>query len=211
MITLSYTSISGLHEHPHYWLNRMMGAKMPEWEFFKAGKLGHRLVQDHVSGIKLDDRIKDFNYSFPMVEECDFDKKMNFRIQINEKYEVQGFFDGLNLEEAMSLEIKTGAIWSLGKFQKSFQRKIYALLKPDIKKQVMFTAPADPNKWAVEKPKIWTINPTQADRDEALAYILDGIAILESGVFTTDLVESSDGRFMCTDPRCLYGENCQFK
>lgn len=206
MITLSYTSISGLHEHPHYWLNRMMGAKMPEWDFFTAGKEGHRIVQDHVAGIKIDPRLESITYRFPMVETVDFDPKMNFRLKINDKYEVQGFIDCLNLEELRSLEIKTGSPWSLGKFQKSFQRKIYSLLKPEIKEQLLLTCSADPDSWLINKPKIFTVCPTTADRDEAMAYILEGIAVIESGVFTGDLV---DGK--CTDPRCLYGENCQFK
>lgn len=184
---------------------------MPEWDFFKAGKAGHRIVQDHVSGRVPDQRLTSFTYRFPLVEEVDFDPRLNFRIDVAPGYQVQGFFDGLNEEEFRSLEIKTGTIWSLGKFQTSFQRKIYSLLRPDIKEQLLFSACADPDKWCVERPKIYTICPTQADRDEALEYILGGIRILESGAFYSDLVQSEDGQYHCTDFRCLYGQSCLFK
>lgn len=211
MITLSYTSLSGLHEHPHYWLNKMMGAKMPEWDFFRKGKMCHRILQDHVSGRVPDTRLESFKYKYPLVEEVDFDPKMNFRIKINDEYEVQGYFDGLNEEESESLEGKFGEVWSLKKFQDSYQRKIYSLLRPDIKTQRIITAVSDPDKWITELPKTYTIHPTQTDRDEAMAYILEGIRILKSGEFYGDLVVSGDGQYRCTDPRCLYGQNCLFK
>ena len=211
MITLSFTSISGLHEHPHYWLNKMMGAKMPEWDFFKRGKECHRIMQDHVSGRVPNKGLEWFQYKFPLVEEVDYDPKMNFRIKINEKYEVQGFLDGLNEEELSMLEGKFGEIWSLGKYQRSFQRKIYSLLRPDIKVQRILTGVSFPEQWPFKQPKTYTIEPTQADRDEAMAYILEGIRILESGEFYGDLVKSDDGEYHCNDPRCLYGKNCLFK
>lgn len=211
MITLSFTSLSGLHEHPHYWLNKMMGAKMPEWDFFTKGKEGHRIIQDHVSGVKIDERLPGITYKFPLVETKDFDEKMNFRVKINDKYEVQGFFDGLNEEEHRSLEIKTGTPWTIGKFQKSYQRKIYSLMRPDIQEQMLISANCTPDKWIEDKPRIFTVSPTQTDRDEAMEWILEGIKILESGAFYSDLVKSSDGEWHCTDFRCLYGKNCQFK
>ena len=211
MITLSYGSISSLHEHPHYWLNKQAGIKMPEWDFFKKGREGHRIIQDHVSGIKKDKRLKFFKEKFPLVEECDFDPKMNFRIKINDKYEVQGFFDGLNEDTETTLEIKTGTPWTLSKFQNSYQRKIYSLLRPDIKNQIIITADSNPDNWEINRPKYFQISPTKTDRKEALEYILEGIKILESGDFHRDLEKQADGSFKCVDFRCLYGNNCLFK
>lgn len=211
MATLSFTSLSTLHEHPHCWLNKQAGIKMPEWDFFTKGKEGHRIVQDHVSGRVPDPRLKGFDYKFPLVEEVDFDKRMNFRLKINDKFDIQGFFDGLNDEELRSLEVKTGTPWTLGQFQRSYQRKLYSLLRPDIQEQLLISLNCNPDKWLTEKPRIFTICPTQRDRDEAMAWILGGIKVLESGDFYSDLVKSDDGEYHCADPRCLYGNNCLFK
>jgi hypothetical protein len=188
-----------------------MGVKMPEWDFFNAGKEAHRIVQDHVSGVIRDPRLSFFVYSFPLVETVDFDPKMNFRIKIDEEFDVQGYIDGLNIGTSQSLEIKTGAPWSMTKFQKSFQRKVYSLLLPEIKEQLLLSISANPDEWNSSTSKVFSASPTKTDRDEAMEWIKGGIKIFKEGDFYRDLVKHEDGSWHCEDPRCLYGDKCFFK
>jgi hypothetical protein len=106
------------------------------------------------------------------------------------------------------LEIKVSNVpWSVIKFQQLFQRKIYALARPDFSETIGITAVRNPEQWKLDQPKVYKIPNTNKDRQEARDWILGGIKIIESGDFKGGLDENGK----CTDPRCYYGVNCQFK
>lgn len=206
-LILSFSSLSILHECPHNWINKINKIEQPESLALTEGKVAHRLMQDHFSGKILRDDLKHIDYKFPIVEEVDFDERTKFEIEFGDKYLIMGFIDGLNLEEGRMLEIKSSSSpWSLGKFAKSAQRKIYGWARKDIKEALLVTGLRDPDKWATTLPKTALIEFTEQDYEEAVKYIEDGIKILESGEFTTDLVDG-----VCRNPRCYWGENCMFK
>ena len=56
-VWLSYSTLNNFYLSPHSWLNRLMGIKQPETPAMTAGKEAHRIVIDHVCGIKKDERI----------------------------------------------------------------------------------------------------------------------------------------------------------
>lgn len=225
MIQLSYSSLSILHDRPHCWLNKMMGIPQPEKPEWAVGKRIHRIVQDHVAGIKPDERFSHIDYKFPVVEEVDFDERCKFELDmaemidkygkfisggmvnvVNPRYKIIGFRDGSNFDERRFLEIKSSdPVWSLSRFKKSFQRKIYTLTG-EFDECLLITLPKDESRWSENTIKTYLLKATEQDKVDAMKYILDGIKILESGNFTTDLV---DGK--CIDRWCYWGANCQFK
>jgi len=208
-----------LHEASHNWLNKMMGLKPEEREYWKAGKAAHDIIQKHISGKELDARLAHIEDRFPIVEERDFDPRCKFDFSLDDwanptgftpsgEYNIIGFYDGLDPENKRFLEIKTSSSpWSVGKFKNSFQRKTYSLASPEFTESILITCRKDPELWELEKPKRFTVPITDLDRVEALGWIIAGIRIIESGDFTGGLDE--DGR--CTNPYCYYGCNCQFK
>ena len=209
MIKLSFSTINSClqPENSHNWANKTMGAKVPDNEFFKNGHRLHKIIQEHISGKTPNDFLKHIPYTFPVVEEVDFDKRCEFTIKISEKYGVRGFIDAQDPDNKRFCEIKTGnTLWSLGKFQQSYQRKVYALAKPDYTESILITALND-TEWPTQPPKLYKVPLTQKDRDEALAWIEKAIKVLESGDYTGGLDE--EGK--CTNRYCMYGANCQFK
>lgn len=210
MITLSYSTIEHcLQPHnSHNWLNKQMGIEVPDNDYFKEGKRLHRITQDHLSGKIIDERLKHIEYVFPLVEETDKDPRCEFFFKVNEKYQVHGFIDADNPEEKIFGELKfSGKMWTLGQFHKSIQRKIYALAKPEYTHCIGITGLLDDSKWENERPKVYRIPLTQRDRDEAVKYINAAIELIEAGEFKGGLNE--EGK--CTDFRCYFGANCQFK
>lgn len=207
MIKLSYSSLNILHTCPHNWLNKMMGIPQPDRVWFKEGRKAHRIIQDHISGKKPHEHLKHIDLTVPVVEETDFDIRCKFSFTIA-GYLIRGYYDGLDLENNRFIEIKTSSSgnWSIGKFQKAPQRKIYGLSNDRFKESVLITGHRKPVKWKSNKLKVYIVPVTEEDREEARQWIEQGIKILESGDFTSDLV---DGK--CTDPYCYWGENCQFK
>lgn len=212
MITLSYSSLNLLHECPHNWLNKMMGIPQEDKKFFQEGRESHRIIQEHVSGKKIDERLKHIEYKFPIVEKVDFDPdcKFSFKFGVrstHEEYDLIGFFDGANIEESRILEIKTSSSpWSISKYMNSVQRKIEALATTGFKESCLITGSRNPDDWKGDPPKVYMLPFTESDRKEAMEWVMEGIYILSSGDFTTDLV---DGK--CVDPRCYWGSSCQFK
>lgn len=207
MITLSYSTINMIYKASHNWLNKQMGLKPEtriEWD---EGKKAHRIIQDHVSGKLIDERLKHITFTFPVVETVDFDERTKFVIPINTKYAVRGFADGLNKEEKRLLEIKSSSTpWSIGKFLESKQRKIYSLGFPYVSEAILITCLRHPDQWILTPPKVMKLAMTNKDRDEAMEWILGAINIIEKGEFNGGL---ENGK--CLDPFCYYGRNCAFK
>ena len=215
MIQLSYSSLSLLHDRPHCWLNKTIGIPQPEKPEWAQGKKIHKIIQAHVSGKKAHPHLKHIKYKFPIVEEVEFDERCRFEIPMAagmksgkvEKYKIIGFLDGLDLKNKRFLEIKSSdPVWTLGRFQRSIQRKLYALAKPKFTEAILIACSKNEAIWASEKPKVYKVPLTPQDKSEAVDWIMEGIKILVSGNFTTDLVGGK-----CLDPRCYWGENCQFK
>jgi len=210
MIQLSYSTINNCLQpnNSHNWLNKVMGLKPEERAYWKEGREAHAIIQKHVSGEEEHPALAHITDRFPIVERVDFDPHCKFNFTIEDgKYNVIGFYDGLDPENKRFLEIKTSSKpWSVGKFKSSIQRKLYALAHPELTESILITCRKDPLLWELEKPKRFKVPITKQDREEATEWILDGIRLLESGDFTGGL---EDG--VCRNPWCYYGCNCQFK
>lgn len=195
----------------HCWLNKIMGAKTPYRKWYGEGQDVHRIIQDHVSGARKDSRLKDWlkSFEFPVVEQSSFDPKCHWEHPIGELYVAHGYVDGRNDEKGQILEIKSSATpWSVMKYKKSMQRKLYGLGYPNAKEGILITCPRDPGIWTKQNVSIVRIPYTQKDRDEALKWVNDCIQIIENGDFTGGLDE--DG-FCALGMECPYAENCQFR
>jgi len=212
MIKLSYSSLNMIHQASHNWLNKQMGFKPEERPEWKRGKEIHRIVQDHLSGKKPDKRFAHIKYKFPIVEEVDFDSRCKFEFPIKTStgndYLIRGYYDGIDLKEGRFLEIKSGdPLWSIGKFQKAMQRKLYALSNKKLKEAVLVTLSKDEDKWKKQPAKVYKIDITPKDYADVTKWIFDGIGMIESGKFDGGLDENGK----CTDKWCYFGNNCQFK
>lgn len=193
-----------------------MKIEQPEKDYFTLGTEAHRIIQKHISGKERRDDLKHINFTFPIVEEVDFDPNCKFTMSGTKidpslkNYDIIGFIDGLDPESKRFLEIKTAGqvsgLWSLGKYKQHIQRKIYALALDGYTEALLVTAVRDVEQWSERTVKTRLVKLTDKDREEARKWIMDGIKILESGEFTTDLVDG-----VCTDNWCWWGENCFFK
>lgn len=220
--TLSFSTINNClqPENSHNWLNKQMGAEVPFQHYFEEGKICHRIIQDHVAGIKEDDRLSHIPLQFDVVEIDDKDTRTEFTFNINEKYEeltgkpcplskqynFHGFFDGRDIDWTKMLEIKSSStLWSVGKFLKAMQRKCYSIVDTVVE-AYLITCPRDPKLWSRVKPKYFKVPITHADRVEGIEWIVAGAMVLDKGEFHGGL---EDG--VCTMARCPYGRNCNFR
>ena len=209
-MTLSYSTINYClqPENSHNWINKMLGLKVPDNEFFRNGHRLHDIIQKHLSGKTIDYRLKHISYSFPIVEEVNFDKRCEFTHKLSDKYSIRGFVDAKDPDNFRLGEIKTASkMWTVGDFQRSIQRKIYALAHPEYKEMIGITALSDDSQWVSSPPKVYPIPLTNRDRKEAEKWINDAIELLEKGVFTGGLDENG----VCNMRFCSYAENCSFK
>jgi len=188
----------------HKWyLNKMMGLEKEDFPYFHAGRETHDVVQKHVSGVKENESLTkaglDEKFYFPIVEVEKFDKNCRFQKDFGD-YELIGYVDGKNIDNKRILEIKTvnGQVWSLGKCQKSMQRKIIGLCMPDYAESLYITLTRD-----FSKLNKYLIPFTEKDRADALKYIQDGIEVIEKGKF-----ELEGDKNTCY--RCIYRLNCQW-
>lgn len=202
----SFSTLNMLLEHPHCWVNKMAGIKQEDKEYFKLGRAGHNVIQKHVSGKEPHEHLKHITEKFPIVEERAFDDRCRFEFQYK-GYKIVGFFDGLDPEAGRFLEIKlSGNPWSIAKFKKAEQRKLYALAWPEATESVLITGKLNQDEWEKEPPKIYTVPVTKKDRESVKKWMDSALAVFEEGDFTKDL---EDGR--CNDPWCYWGKNCVFK
>lgn len=196
-----------IYEHPHCWANKQAGLEKDYFpstlKAFERGKRVHRVIQDHVAGIKLDDRLSHLP-NFSCVEVVDYDPNCKIEIPINDKYKVIGYVDGK--EGDTTLEIKTSyRYWGKKRFLNSPQRWIYNLGLKSVKKNVLVTCMSRFEKWEEKPPKIIEVDATDEDREKAMQYIKGAIEIIE-GNYLYDLTFG-----LCDDDRCPYGKNCLFK
>ena len=219
MVTLSYSTIYMLYNSSHQWVSKQMGIKQEDRYYFREGREAGRIIEDHVAGIKKHPDLAHITEHFSVVEKVDFDKRTKFEFSPAEGYTMVGWADGLDKEKKAVLEVKSSGVtkdkvtgelkcnyWTVTKFLKSMQRKVYSIGFPWSKQAFIITAPRLPEQWKMFPPKLMNLPQTEQDKKEAMEWILGGIKILEAGDFTGGLV---DGR--CIDPWCNYGKNCYFK
>ena len=184
-----------------------MGLKPEERPWWIEGREAHAIIQAHVSGKKKDSRLAHIKFDFPIVEEKDFDERCKFSFNFSAKYSIIGFYDGLDLKNNRFLEIKSSdPLWSVGKFQKSMQRKLYTLGRKDLTEAILIACSKKPDRWEKQRPKVFRVPLTDQDRKEASDWITKAIELLEKGDFTGGLEDS-----VCTNPYCYFGCNCSFK
>ena len=216
-VRLSFSTINNCLQpnNSHNWINKMMKIPVEVKPAMTAGRLGHDLIQKHVSGKELIKGLDYIKITFPIVEEKDFDERCKFSFEVK-GYEIIGFYDGLDRENGNMLEIKLSSNpWSVGKFKKAVQRKIYSLANPDLKKAYLITGSTNPEVWVKNPEREWEYQPlkiyslalTEKDRQDALKWIEAGIQLFENGDFSGGLDEND----RCTDPWCPWGKNCSFK
>ncbi len=200
MIVLSYTTLNSLILEPHTWLCKQMGLKTFSNIYMLEGKKAHRIIQAHVSGKQKSLLLNNLNGAyFPIVEEEEFDKRLEFYYEINDKYAIHGYMDGKDKPNpTKGLEIKTSSKpWGLMQFYRLPQWKMAALAQPSLKEMWFITATRDLSR--VEKP--YMIPVTEKHKQEGLEFVKKGISIIESGDFDYKGVGKS--RY------CFY-ENCPF-
>lgn len=208
---LSYSQINEVYTCPHNRLNKLMGIQQPPNKYFENGKRLHRIIQDHVAGIKLDDRLKHLKLTFPIVETVDFDPKCKIEFQIDKENSILGYFDGVDFGNRRTLEIKTSSKkWSMGDFQKAMQRGVYCIALPMIEENVLIYAHSDDSLWHINKPKEFNAPVTKEHIAKTWAWLKEGVERIKNikEVVRKEL-EETNGK--CIDPRCYYGEFCQFK
>jgi hypothetical protein len=178
-VQLSYTTINDLINEPHTWLCKQMGLKKFEYSAMREGKEAHRIIQDHVSGVRLDERLSKITVRIPIVERFDRDPQTHFVYEVNEKYSVHGYLDGLDPESKTLMEIKTSSNpWSIGKFYYLMQWKIYALAL-NLDHAIFITCTRD-----LQRPAVYPMKITAQQKQAAKDWINKGIAILEKGDFS---------------------------
>lgn len=203
MVRLSFSTLSQLESCHKWYINKQMGLPKEEFDYFTAGKEAHDIIQKHVSGVKenpdLTKQGLDEKFYFPIVETKDFDENCRFHYALG-KYELIGYVDGKNIDVKRILEIKTvgQSLWSLGKCQKSLQRKIIGLCMPDYSEILYVTTTRD-----FSKLNKYLIPFTEKDRADALKWVQKGIDIIEAGKF-----ELEGDRNTCY--RCIYRMNCEW-
>lgn len=221
---LSYSTINMLLTSSHQWANKIN--KIPKdphageymkpdgtiGSYFTEGREGHSLIQGHISGKNKSDRVifdkeAPQDLFFPLVEECDFDKRMMFLFMVGQ-YQVIGYADGLNKELKRGAEIKlSGTPWSLSKYLNSNQRKLYGLGFPWLEEMFLITGKRIPSEWEKTPLKVHHLPFEEKDKKAAMEFVEQGIEVIESGIYTGGLNENG----ICTDRNCMYGPNCMFK
>jgi len=187
---LSYSTLHDLIEHPHTYLDKAMGILQPENEYMIAGREAHKVFTDHICGIKKDPRITvDLEFQKP---------EYKCFTEYRDNYSLYGYVDAVNFASKSICEYKTSSTpWSQAKFDATMQIPFYALAT-NFRKVFMVTSTAK-----FENFKVFYKEITDQDIQKVKEWIESGIKIIESGDFTSDLI---DGK--CSG--CNYGANCYF-
>lgn len=193
-LVLSYSTINNLYLSPHSFLNKALGIEIPTTEAMTAGKEAHLRIQDHVLGIKKDDRLSDLKWNFKQKEYKCF-------APYNDKYQLYGFVDAVNFASKLFLEIKTSSSpWSQQKFDNLEQWRFYALAL-NFRKVLFITCTKD-----LQNLKTFYREVSEEDLTRVKKWIDGGIDIIEKGNFKSDLDENGK----CQNPKCPYSTACYF-
>jgi hypothetical protein len=207
---LSYSTLQSTILAPHTYINRLSGLKTFSTTFFEEGKEIHRIISDSVSGKTPHPLLKDIP-NFPIVEKVDFDPAIKFEFDVNDKYYMIGFVDGLTNEKDQILEIKSGKSWSAGDFNRLMQWRIYAMGIPTAKKVWLVNTPRDEKIWMPETIKIYNADITPKHKEEAMNFINKGIAIIENirEEVEKEMQKKKDSNWQGRSRYCFY-ENCSW-
>ena len=165
----SYSTLNDLIICSHSWINKTMKKKKPWVEDFRKGKEGHRIIQDHIGGITPFSKIAYLEERFSTVERREFDPNCKFELRVN-GYLIIGYCDARDDDERKLGEIKlSSAPWSLDKYRKSPQRKIYALAWPKCERAILITGNKNPETWDTDKLIVRELPITKQDREEGSA------------------------------------------
>lgn len=188
-ILLSYTALDDLIKHPHTWLNKQMGITKPVSPAMEAGKVAHKVIQDHCLGVKKDPRLSDLTWTFTKSEH-------HARKGYNDAFALHGFIDLIGFDSKVMCEIKTSTKpWGQQKFHDLIQWKYYAFVT-GFRKVLFITCTKD-----LENLKTFYADVTDDHIREAEAWVKKGVAILEAGDFLQDTP--------CQG--CSYGINCLYR
>jgi CRISPR/Cas system-associated exonuclease Cas4 (RecB family) len=188
---LSYSTINNLYESPHSWINKQLGIEQPTSEAMAAGKVAHKILQDHVTGVKLDPRIP-LELSFKQAE-------YNCFAPYNDKFSLYGFIDCISFNSKTFMEYKTSSSpWSQQKFDKLMQIPFYGLCT-NFRKAFMVTSTKDLTGFKTFYKVI-----TEDEINNVKKWIDGAIYIIEKGDFFTDLDENKKCK------GCNWGQSCYF-
>jgi len=195
-IILSYSTLADLKKWKHSWINKMLGLPKKEFEFLKEGKEIHKVLLGHMAGVQPDERIMkreanggDFQLpKLEVYEKVDFDPDTKKYFDVDDKYSMVTFVDGLNLTESFILEVKTSSkAWTPGMYRDLMQRKIYSIAFPGMKRSFLVSSGRDQTLPGWEHSiKVFSMQNSEKDREEAMRWIKEGIAVLEKGDFDPD-------------------------
>lgn len=210
MQSYSFSTLRLLHECPHNYLNKINKIKQPESDALKEGKAAHRIMQDHVSGVKPHPCFEHIDLKFDVVETKDFDPRCKFEVPFGD-YVIFGYIDGLDKpvkeEPTVMLEGKfSSSPWGLTKYKRDPQRKICGWAVRSLKEAYLLTGLRRPEQWETTKLKTARVPFKPKDYSDAEEWMLKAIKMIEEGDFLSDLVNGK-----CVNPRCYWGENCMFK
>lgn len=188
---LSFSTLDALIKHPHTYLCKAMGIEQPVNEYMEAGKIAHKIVTDHVCGIKKDPRVMiDLEFTNPEYK-CFKDYRDN--------YALYGFCDAVSFKSKSIMEYKTSTKpWSQQRFDDLIQIPFYSLVT-EFRKIFMVTSTSDLINF-----KVFYKEVVDKEIQKAKDFIEQGIAIIEKGDFTSDLVGGK------CDGSCNYRINCHF-
>jgi hypothetical protein len=200
MIRISYSTINSVRNCRQWWLCKISGLSKVDFPWFTAGKEAHNIIQAHLSGKIIDDRLVKSGiippeWEFPVVEEKDFDERTGFEMPFG-KYQFRGFLDGLDIYTGKMVEIKTSSQpWTLKKFNEAIQKDIYALAFPMMKQSKLINCTKD-----LTNIKKYTVPVGDKNRARADKWINEGIDIIESGDY--------EGGENINCGMCIYRDSC---
>lgn len=179
MTYLSYTSMNDLQLCPHTWLCKMAGYPKKDFGFFAKGKNAHRVIQHHLMGLTKHEILSQLQIPpFAIVELREKDPNTHIEMKYGD-YLVHGYVDAISPDRRDFMEIKTGSSWSVGKFYRLMQWRIYAKAL-GYKKAYFLNAPFDPSEWTVDNVKIYSTLIDPKEYEKADEFIHKSIHIVEN-------------------------------
>jgi len=178
-IRLSYSTINELFAEPHTYLNKIMGIPRHTSQAMEEGKSAHKIIQEHVSGKKLNPLL-DKLPQFGIVETMDRDSKTEIKYQINDKYYLIGYADGIDLKTNSLLEVKSGKKWTPLEFARLMQWRLYLLGLPDIKTVYLVNTPRLESDWNSDNIRIFKTTVVKNDIKNAKEYLQRAIYMIEN-------------------------------
>ena len=193
MILLSYTTIDNYLKCHHSWLCKQLDIKIEETDAMKQGKINHKIIQAHLLGEKMDDRLSSLTWKF---QKAEYHARMNW----DEEYNLHGYADCVDFKSKTLCEIKTGSPWSMQKFNDLMQWKYYAMVTGF--RRVLFINCDN----QLGNVRTFLMEATDKDMENAKQWVSRAVQGLKQGLLKDDLVNGK-----CTDPyKCPYGRQCYF-